>query len=277
MTKRSGLDADFGPLADALGRVEGITGYIKTNQHISKAVRSIANAAANDIGDLMDAETEMMGYADAPLSHVYEYDAFRTGDFKGNRLFRFNINTKGGRDATVSFMFTQSQGDIATPRENVEEGLISLREESLEAFEEEDKRYTFRTQAISFEYGADVTVKSTKGPTGWLAIPQKFNPRPQFVRGSYNRNLELEYGGIHFGAFTNKWIKLTNTVPQPHLKRVEAAIDKMVKSNVRRRGTVAKKNFSVAFRDAEKQGLDHARRDLDRMYESVIDPNGGRR
>ncbi len=273
---RQGLDANFGPMADALGRIEGITGYLKTNQHISKAVRSVAYAAANDIGDIMDTETEMMGYADGPLSHVYEYDAFRTGDFKGNRLFRFNINTKGGSDAVVSFMFTQSHGEIATPRENMEEGLISLREESLEAFEKEDKRYTFRTQAVSYEYGADVTVRSLKGPTEWLAVPQKFNPRPQFIRGSYNRNLEFEQGGIHFGAFTNKWIKLTQTVPQPHLKRVEQAIATMTKNNTKRSGRVTNKKFSIAFRDGEKQGLDHARRDLDRMYESVIDPNGER-
>jgi len=271
---RSGLNADFGPMGDALGRVEGITGYIQTNQHISKAVRSLANAAANDIGDLMDQQTQAMGYADAPLSHVYEYDAFRSGDMKGNRLFRFNVNTQGGKNAVVSFIFTESKYPIATPRENVEAGLISLREESLEAFEEKGQEYVFRQQAVSFEYGADVTVKSRKGPSGWLAVPQKFNPRPQFIRGSYERNLELEYGGIHFGAFTNRWIALTQTVPQGQMKQLERGIERVIKANSRRSGKVSRKNFSVAFRDAEKQGLDFARRDLDRMYESVIDPEG---
>lgn len=273
---RTGLAADFAPVADALGRIEGITGYLKTNQHISKSVRSLATSTANDVGTLIDEQTRSIGYAYAPLSHVYEYEAFRTGDFKNNRLFRFNVNTGGSRNAVVSFMFRDSRFPIATPRENVEEGLVSLRTESLDAFEAAgDKHYVFRTQAASFEYGADVTVRSQDGPQGWLAVPQKFNPRPRFFKGSYERNLEHEYDGIHFGAFTDTWIQLAGTVTKDKLKSLDAGINRIMKQNSQRSGKVTKKNFNIAFRAAEKQGLDYAKRQTDRMYSSVAIDKGG--
>jgi hypothetical protein len=273
---RQGLNADFAPVADALGRVEGITGYLKTNQHISKAVRSLATAAANDVGDMIDEQTRAMGYAHSPLSHVYEYQAFRTGDMKNNRLFRFNVNTGGSRNAVVSFMFKDSRFPIATPRENVEAGLISLRQESIDAFEAAgDKRYVFRTQAASFEYGADVTVRSQDGADGWLAVPQKFNPRPRFFQGSYERDLSHEYDGIHFGAFTDTWIKLNSTVNKDNLERVDKGIQRIMKQNTARSGRVSKKGFSIAFRAAEKQGMNFAQRETDRMYSSVVQDKGG--
>lgn len=267
---RQGLDADFSPVAEALGNIQGVTGYIQTNQHISKAVRSLATASAQEIGTLIDEQVSMEGFK-SNLSHVYEWDAFDpngSGNMRENRLFRFNVTTSGGRNATVSFMFLQSRKPIPTPREYNEMGYNDLGEASLEKFEESGNDYVFTSQAISFEYGATVTVRSRSGD-GWLAVPTRGFERPKFYKGSYILNLD-EAAPNHAGAFTQKFYELSQTAPVDTMQAVERGIAKIVKKNTTKTTRPRKKPFSIAFRAAEKKGLDHTKRDLENMYESFV-------
>lgn len=262
------LEAEWGPTASALGTVAGITGYLKTTEHISKAARSLAKATLVELGNRMDDQTRTMGYGRAPLSMMYEHEAFETGEFKSNRLFKFEVNTNTTRTATVTYWFMASKKRIATPQENVDAGLIQLSGKFLDIFEKSGKTYIFRNRARVFEFGASTMVTSRKGPTGMLIEPNEGNPKPNIHRGQYRLDHSELYDGKFVGAFHQQWLALSELISKAAAKTLEKEVGAMAKSMASTPSRPRTKQFNIVFKQTERAAKSRARYRFSNYYDS---------
>ncbi len=230
------------------------------------ADRSIAEAVSEDVSQLIDAQVRAEGPS-SKLAHVYEPDAFRGALTPAHRLYDVFVQTSSTRNAQVSWVFRAAHTKILSPVEKKSFGLIDASDEQVARYNK-NKSYIFRQQAFLNEYGTQVTIKSRKGPKGILLVPEKGNDKLTRYTGSYVHSFEMDEDTDRTGAFTQKFMLLTETLPDPIIGQARMHTEKLASQAVAGSGRVRKKTYSISFTAAENKAKNRMKRDLTNVYDS---------